>query len=676
MNENTNPAKRREWVKNAAIIFLSIMLVLTFFSNTIMNYSLPEVATEYVQAGTITQKVRGSGTLEATDPYNVVIKESRKIESVSVQNGDYVEKGTALFYLEDVESEELKAAEKELEELRLTYLSGLFTGEVTSEVISNVESGNVGNLLTYQAQLEDMDNRITAAKNSLEAATANQQNVQNNLNNLTGQKNLKDAVVVDTSGEESALRAAEAAVTNAGTEVTRIENEIAAVNVKLEEAIALLGTPVQDEAGNLSLEGGLIKYQDAKAAAEAELVQMQTEKTNAEAALAEAELKRQEAEQKLNEATLAGNQEEIATAQREYDEIMAYIYNPAVVRVQEATSNVSTAENKVIVANGELEKAAQALASYNANRSLLTSLQASLENAQNNKQNAEATKNAAQTALDNKKASGTNVSEMNDLNTQIAQATNSKTAADTQITNLNAEITKLEKEKAELIKSMTAEMNLSAKNTQISEKEEEIEKLREKSVGTTVTAPISGTVTSIAHVAGEDTKPEEVLAVIQPEGKGFTLSFSVTTEQARKLNVGDIAELQNAWYFEDVKVTLAAIKPDTEDPAQKKRLTFNVEGDVQSGQTLNLSIGQKSMDYELVVPNSAIREDKNGKFILIVESKSSPLGNRYIATRIDVEVLAEDDTHSAISAGLYGYEYVITTANKPVEAGKQVRLAD
>ena len=56
--EEKNTTKRREWVKNAAIIFLTIMLLLTFFSNTIMNYSLPEVATQYVQTGTITAKVR------------------------------------------------------------------------------------------------------------------------------------------------------------------------------------------------------------------------------------------------------------------------------------------------------------------------------------------------------------------------------------------------------------------------------------------------------------------------------------------------------------------------------------------------------------------------------------------------------------------------------------------
>ena len=31
--------KKRDWVKNAAIIFLAVMLALTFFSNTIMKGS-------------------------------------------------------------------------------------------------------------------------------------------------------------------------------------------------------------------------------------------------------------------------------------------------------------------------------------------------------------------------------------------------------------------------------------------------------------------------------------------------------------------------------------------------------------------------------------------------------------------------------------------------------------
>ena len=164
---------------------------------------------------------------------------------------------------------------------------------------------------------------------------------------------------------------------------------------------------------------------------------------------------------------------------------------------------------------------------------------------------------------------------------------------------------------------------------------------------------------------------------MQPEGKGYTLSFSVTNQQAQRVSVGDQAELVNAWRYDDIQVTLASIKPDPNNPGQNKLLTFDVTGEsVIAGQSLNVSVGQKSANYDMTVPNSAIREDTNGKFILVITSKSSPIGTRYFASRVDVEVLASDDTKSAISGAVESYSYVITTSTKPVEAGKQVRLAD
>ena len=56
-------------------------------------------------------------------------------------------------------------------------------------------------------------------------------------------------------------------------------------------------------------------------------------------------------------------------------------------------------------------------------------------------------------------------------------------------------------------------------------------------------------------------------------------------------------------------------------------------------------------------------------------SKRSPLSTRYTATRVPVQVLAQDDTMSAIS-GIGAGEFVITTSTKPIEAGTQVKLAD
>ena len=85
--------KKREWVKNAAIIFLSIMLVLTFFSNTFLLRSLPEVSTQSVSSGTINTKIRGSGTVAANQTYNVTLEQNRKVDSILVKVGQMLNAG-------------------------------------------------------------------------------------------------------------------------------------------------------------------------------------------------------------------------------------------------------------------------------------------------------------------------------------------------------------------------------------------------------------------------------------------------------------------------------------------------------------------------------------------------------------------------------------------------------
>ena len=62
--------------------------------------------------------------------------------------------------------------------------------------------------------------------------------------------------------------------------------------------------------------------------------------------------------------------------------------------------------------------------------------------------------------------------------------------------------------------------------------------------------------------------------------------------------------------------------------------------------------------------------------MLVVNVKSSPLGNRYVLSRADVEVIASDDNNSAVSGGLFGQEFVVTNATKPLESGMKVRLAE
>ena len=661
MNENVS--KRRDWIKNVAIIFLAVMLVLTFFSNTIMNYSLPEVATQYVQRGTITAKIRGTGNVEATDPYNVMVKESRVISSVAVKQGDTVEKDQVLYYLEDAESDELKKAEDELEDLELTYMKGLFGGTVSPEIINKVASGNTDSFASYQAKVTDMQNRLDNAKKRVDECQKALDDVtlQNTINtNNAGTSTLTDELAKDQASTDLA-KAQEAFNNYKAKKVAELTNEISEVQKQITDLETLVNS-AESIAGSVSgttgTSGGIDAYTQQREAAK----RVVEDKLDAiyNAAIKNTPSYSEEKNINLLRNWISENNKEAdyQIMLAEYDAAVAQ-YNITVNSFNEASGQLSGYESNKSALNNAKQRLSDLQSKLAEVNAITVSSNESVQDAQNRLD--QATRN---------------ITEITSANKQSSTAYQNKIAnAEAALKNAQAVYELLKQEQTDLAADINAELDLSKASKDIAQKKEEIAKLKEKSMGSAIKAPVAGTVTSLAYVAGETTKPEEAAAVIQVEGKGFTVSFSVTNEQAKKVQVGDVADLQNAWYYEDAKAVLSAIKPDPESAGQKKLLVFDVTGSsIQAGQSLSLSVGQKSAEYELVVPNSAIREDSNGKFILIVESKSGPISNRYIATRVDVEVLASDDNNTAISAGLYGYEYVITTSTKPVEAGKQVRL--
>ncbi len=690
MNEKEGK-KRKEWVKNAAIIFLTVMLLLTFFSNTIMNYSLPEVATQYVQSGTITAKVRGTGNVEATDPYNVVVKESRVIEGVAVKQGDQVEKDQVLYYLEDAESDELKQAEKELEDLELTYMKGLFGNNVSSEIISKVANGNVDGFGALQAKVADMQNRMDAAEkrvkecqdalNSLSLqSTVNTNNAGVNTIDAENQKaqastELANAQTLETNAEAAFNRLKSEKLENINYQIKTVQDAISDLEKLVSSAEGIAGSVYGKSAsssgdastggGNSqgtghenATSGGIDSYIQQREAAK-QVVSIKL-KNIYEAASKDPSYTGGE---NINELKQWINENDdryktYETLLKDYDAAVGQ-YEVAIELADNAFSHVENYDNKREELN---EKKAE-----------LNELQAALSEVNRMTYTPGDSIKEAQEKLNQ---ADKNLLDQTNANKQTAASYQNQIAnAEAALKNAQAVYDLLKEEQTKMSADINAELDLAKTNKDIANKREEIARLKEKSVGATIKAPVAGTVTSLAYVAGETTKPEEPAAVLQVEGKGYTMTVSVTNEQAKKVKVGDTAELQNAWYYDDVQVILSAIKPDPDKPGQNKLLEFEVTGEsIQAGQALNVSVGQRSAEYEFVVPNSAVREDNNGKFILIVESKSSPLGNRYIATRVDVEVLASDDNNTAISAGLYGYEYVITTSTKPVEAGKQVRL--
>lgn len=220
-------------------------------------------------------------------------------------------------------------------------------------------------------------------------------------------------------------------------------------------------------------------------------------------------------------------------------------------------------------------------------------------------------------------------------------------------------------------------LQLANLNDQISRQEKEISRIKSELLNTEITSPVTGTITTLSYTAGEEIEAGATVATIALSDKGYTMEFSATNEQCQRINIGDMAELTNYYYGSKPEVVVSAFKNDQSNPGRGKIVVLTVTGDdITVGQTLNFTLGSKSRSYDKVVPSSAVREDSNGKFVLVVESKSTPLGNRYTARRVAVEVVASDETSSALSGELLGGEFIITTASAPVSDGMQVRLSD
>lgn len=574
---------RKDKIKNITIIFLLVMLILTFFSNTIMNYSLVEVSTQQVTSGQITSKVRGSGSVEASESYSVTIEETRKIATVNVKKDAEVATGDLLFTLEDTDSDELDAAKKSLNEAQAAYESAVLTAGITVAERQSIEAGKGSSLTQKQNEIAAANQRVKDAQAAVDAAQASVDKIKAQIDAVSNS-------TADTTAEEKAVLDAEKKNSEAQDSLTSAESAY---------------TPVKS----------------------------------------------------AYDTALSGLQ----SAQSTYDEAKtAYDNLPSTA----TEADKQTAKTSVAIAETKL-KAAKA--TYDARKDDLNKVQGSYDSA---KSAATDSKNALSNAnynLSVKKLTGTNTAEANNLQAQL----NTATAA---LTDANTTLTSATNDQKKVTDKISGEVTIASAYKTMTDLQEEVAKLQAKSIGTEITSPISGTVTDIAVTAGTTVNANDVMMTIQPENKAYVLQFSVTENQAKKVRVGDTAEILNNWYGNDVSAVVSAIRKDPQNRSNSM-IICEMKGDVSVGDSYTLSIGEQSSNYDTIVPTSAIREDSNGKFILIIESKSTPLGNRYYARRVDVDVITSDDTKSAVTGALEGYEYVITTTTKPIKENEQVRLA-
>ena len=747
---SNDSASRRAWIKNAAIIFLVILLLLTFFSNTILNYSLPEVSAQYTSSGTLSTAIKASGTVKANASYNVVyeadaadsadgVAQTRKVVSVFVKEGQTVEKDAPILELKGGASEQLKSAQDEYDKLKREYDLGILGDNVSNitsdKTISDAQKAlenakdelaklqkNYNDLLSGVDTTTILQNQISALEDTIENLTDQQTAMTDKITEVNAiiseAKALIEKDVLSNQTVAEKLAAAEEAYNSISSEYDTLKKETDFYKERLDEIKKVSGDvteankltqqlkTLQNELDSLDTEYSRYVedtedeldtlYQAVLDAKKVWEDTPETSETN-ENEITVSSMTKDEAYQKYQEALNAYDK-----AERNYKR-QVEDYNTKFDKLEEQISDIKDKLN--VIGMPEVDDIfdytvdydlSSAQKDYDEASAKLTELETKYTDAKTKyesliKQNsAEDTVNEYSLILETYKNEESSLKdtikqknkELENLKKQLSDSTTDLTpeALADKIKEQKNSVDSLEAalkitQATENQTTTTNKLTREDQKKQLEELAAKIETYKNAPENTQVTAPIAGKITAINFTAGESVTSGNTVASIEIADKGYIVEISMAADQARKIQVGTPCSVVNSWWYSNIEASVTGMRSDPSSQGKNRIITITVSGDVSEGQTLNFSIGDKSQSYDSVLPNSAIREDNDGKFVLVVESKKTPLNMRYTAKRVDIEVLASDDTQSAVS-GLYGSEFVITNSTVPIADKQQVRLAE
>ncbi len=612
---------RKQLIKRFAIIFFVVLLLLTFFSNTIMNRTLPEVETVTINGGSVSKKVRCQGTVEISQDVEVTVSGNRKVKDVLVENGDTVKKGDIIMSFEESENTELEEAEDSLETMEINYAKSLLKVapdyEDDNEAIAEARE-DLKKAIDAQDKAFDDNRKLDKLKADYKSAQAKADKQQAKVDKLKAQ--------VDGYAETGDYDTVSQTVESDKTTLKDEQNTLAQLKKEL--------TRLTED------------YNDAKAKYESSI-----------GAYNDYLVKLAEYQQKV-----ADYEAGISTIEPIPPEVVEEPALPSEKEYQRSVEDkqveISTSEAKIAAADAQLKKDQATLATLSP--SVDVNKDYKKASADLEKLNAEVTK--AEKA----------VTDMGEVITNEAAADDVKAkrkALETAIEALS------DKKEQDSITAQTDAYDRQTSEKEIEKQKEKIKKLKENDDFTELKASEDGTISGLSVKAGDSITADSSVATIQLATSGYEVSCSVSKSESRLLKVGNEASIENIW-DSDVTSEIKSIKSDPASPNQQSIVKFKVVGNVQPGETLQFAVGEKGGKYDTVVPNSAVKEDSEGKYVLVVKIKPTPLGNRYIVKKTKIEIEAQDTANTAILGEVAQYENVITNASKPLDNGQQVRLTD
>lgn len=214
---------RRTKVIKAMVAFIVILALLTFFSNTLMNLTIPKVMGTYASRGNLSYSNSARGTVTVENQTEVKGLEGRTVDQIKVTNYDLVQAGDTIVTLKSIEeSEDLQTKKDRLKQLEREAEYDSRTDNST-DFTSYYDAIN-----TAKATLSDAEDTLYAVQNKDSVEEENKQ------------------IINEESVKEVSLKAT---VTEAAKTVEDIQKQIDAIDASIAplqaqiDVYTALGTP-------------------------------------------------------------------------------------------------------------------------------------------------------------------------------------------------------------------------------------------------------------------------------------------------------------------------------------------------------------------------------------------------------------------------------------------------
>ena len=184
-----------------------------------------------------------------------------------------------------------------------------------------------------------------------------------------------------------------------------------------------------------------------------------------------------------------------------------------------------------------------------------------------------------------------------------------------------------------------------------------------------------GIITSIAVSPGERI-PDGAAVVMADLDSPLQFSASLTAEQKKYVSQGDSVTLKLG--STTIEATADYIEESEMSPGTYQVTVSLDEGEGELGESGTLTTEARTDTYSCVVPLEAVYTDENQrKYVLTMDERSGILGSEFIARKVYVEVLDQNDSQAALEeSGLSGEEEVIVDYTGEIEDGDVVRYKE